>query len=103
MSLRKNGLSLSAAAILLGTSMVALTPTASAAESVDDRINACVSALDAGGKIKAADYRARFKGERGGRLKQLTILLLPVADGASKLSATCKIKKGEVVEYSLNS
>lgn len=94
---------LSAAAFLAVVSFGAAAPTSSfAAESVDDRINACVSALEAAGEISAADdYKVRFKGERGGRLKQLTIMLKPVSTGASNVSATCKIKKGEVLEYSL--
>ncbi|MEM9169642.1 MAG: hypothetical protein AAGC56_08295 [Pseudomonadota bacterium] len=67
-----------------------------AAASTSEQLALCVSALEQRG-VSTGDYRARFKGVRGGGTKQLAIRMEPRVDGKEPMDVVCSIRRGEVV------
>lgn len=66
------------------------------ASDVSKEVAACAEALDAQGVAAAADYRAKFKGRRGGRVVKLDVRMVPIGEGAA-IDAVCEFRRGEVV------
>ena len=65
-----------------------------------ERVDLCAEALGAEGLVNVDDYRVRFSSGGGGATKKVTVKLLP-KNGGDKLSAECKIRRGEVVSAEL--
>ena len=81
----------------------ALMIAGGASASTQEQVSLCAQELDARGVASLSDYRAKFKGVRGGGTKQVTLKLVPLEKGAEDIMATCKIKRGEVIDVSVKS
>ena len=77
-----------------------LTLPAHAGSVWDERVDLCAAALADQGLIEADAYRAKFKTGGGGGVKKVRVTLIP-KDGGDRLTAQCKIKRGEVVSAEL--
>ncbi|MEO0880128.1 MAG: hypothetical protein AAFY22_10500 [Pseudomonadota bacterium] len=84
---------------LLAVAVVSLTATGASAGTQAD-VAACLAELETSGAASAADYRAKFKGVRGGGMKTMTFELKSTNGGADK-TAVCKVRRGKVVDISL--
>lgn len=59
---------------------------------------ACLAEIEA--SSTADDYRAKFKGVRGGGMKTMTFKLTSISGGDDAV-AVCKVKRGKVVDVSI--
>ncbi|MEL7487173.1 MAG: hypothetical protein AAGJ87_08160 [Pseudomonadota bacterium] len=87
--------------VLAAVFSASLFAAGAASASTKDQINQCAAELDARGVASANDYRAKFKGVRGGGTKHVTLKMVANEKGKEDMIATCKIKRGEVIDVSV--
>lgn len=73
-----------------------------AASSTQDQLAMCVAALESRGIASQSDYRATFKGVRGGGTKKLKVLMSPRDKNGVAINATCIIKRGKIADIVVN-
>lgn len=84
---------------ILGVSAMVGLP-AHAGSPWDERVELCAEAIGEQGLADVDDYRVKFAGGGGGATKRVTVTLTPV-EGGDKMSAQCKIRRGDVVDVKL--
>ena len=72
--------------------------TAATAASTSEQLAMCAAELESRGVASSDDYRPEFKGISGGGTKKLTLKMKPISDGKEPVTATCKIKRGQVTD-----
>ncbi|MEM9705350.1 MAG: hypothetical protein AAF850_04655 [Pseudomonadota bacterium] len=79
-------------------SAAATFASVASANSTQEQLSMCASALEEAGVASSTDYRSRFKGLRGGATKTLTLRMIAISEGKESFDAVCKIRRGEVIE-----
>lgn len=86
---------------LVSTVAILALPGLAFAADADTQVALCAAAADAQGVASADDYRAKFLKSKGGAVKTVTIKLIPIADSADAITAQCRIKRGEVIDFAV--
>lgn len=86
---------------LVSAAFILAVPATAFAASVDEEVALCAAALDAEGVAPADQYRAKFVKSKGAAVKTVTVKLVPIADGVEALEAKCRIKRGQVIDASV--
>ncbi|MEL6365182.1 MAG: hypothetical protein AAFR11_10125 [Pseudomonadota bacterium] len=66
----------------------------------DDQVEACKIYMDEQGMLDVENYRFKYEGAKGGRVKTVDILVIPLAEGP-KYEAACKLRSGSVESVEL--
>lgn len=88
-------------AIALAAAATLAVPSLAFAASADEQVALCAAALDAKGVASVEQYRAKFVKSKGAAVKTVTVKLVPIAEGVEPITAKCQIKRGEVVDASV--
>lgn len=89
---------------MLNKALAALAASAAALASASaadwgDAVEVCAAAAEADGVVSAGEYRAKFETGSGAATKTVAITLYPTEGQA--ISAECKIRRGEVTEFTV--
>lgn len=86
---------------ILAALAVASAAFAAPANAADwtETIGVCAAAAEAEGVVTAGEYRAKFLTGSGASTKTISIELRP--DAGEAITAQCKVRRGEVTEFSV--
>ncbi|GEM_PF-1446633 len=84
-----------------GAAALLLAAAPASAADLEEQLNLCAAAAKAEGLASAdVEYRVKFINIKGGSAKTLTVEMIP-NEGGDVVSATCKLRRGEVTEVAL--
>lgn len=86
---------------LVSTAAILALPTTAFAASVDSQVALCAAAAESEGVATADEYRVKFLKSRGGAVKTVTIKLIPLAEDSDAVTAQCRIRRGEVIDFAI--
>lgn len=69
--------------------------------ATSDDVEACKVFAGEKGMIEAANYRFKFEGAKGGRVKKISLAVIPTVDGDPAFDGVCEMKSGKVVDLEL--
>lgn len=84
----------------IALSAAALAAAPAGAANWTEKVGICAAAAEAEGLVTAGAYRAKFLNGSGAATKTVAIELTP-KDGEA-ITAECKIRRGEVTEFTVN-
>ncbi|MEO1135338.1 MAG: hypothetical protein AAFW68_01855 [Pseudomonadota bacterium] len=64
-------------------------------------VDICAAAAESEGVVEAGDYRAKFVRGSGAAVKTVAIELIP--NNGDAVTAECRIRRGEVTEFTIRS
>ena len=70
------------------------------AASASEKVSMCVEAIEAAGQAPTDGYSSKMVSMSGASVTKITIKLTP-DNGGEPVEATCKVKRGKVVETTL--
>ena len=76
------------------------TATPAGATDWQNAVDVCSAAAEAEGVVSAGTYRSKFETGGGAATKTVKITLYP--NEGEAISAECKIRRGEVTEFTVN-
>ncbi len=86
------------AALILSAAVIGATPAG--ATDWQNAVDVCSAAAEAEGVVTAGTYRSKFETGGGAATKTVKITLYP--NEGEAISAECKIRRGEVTEFTVN-
>ena len=71
------------------------------AASASDKVSMCIEALEAAGQTPADGFSSKMVSMSGASVTKITVKLTP-ENGGEPVEATCKVKRGKVVETTID-